>query len=354
VSLCLSVIAVSFVALVIMLYSRKMFLTKLSSVLILPAMLPVVLFYFGEWEMIIPIIVTGICILLLSGAGEGFKTAFGTIFLLMYIFGALGYFLITSFFVTSTESVTVESGVSPSGLYRYSIINTEDTSNGSTSVSVEPNDADVSFPFVTFQLKNIDRVVYLERPIAENPVVEWTTQTRSEITAELNSISDTISVHLTEDQLEELGYTYDNKLVLSELNSTQKESIGKTSSDIESVPLDELTDDQLLGFGIGRNSSGRYYILNPSAELLEEVDKKTGETVYVSEMSSDEQSEYNIEKDDSVLLSTLSDDDLAMIGVPESGDVMTYNGKVCFRYYVAILEDYFDVDDRTLSFSLLG
>jgi hypothetical protein len=43
-----------------------------------------------------------------------------------------------------------------------------------------------------------------------------------------------------------------------------------------------------------------------------------------------------------------------MLGVPESGDVMMYDGKICFRYYVAILEDYFDVDDRSLSVSLLS
>ena len=75
---------VSLAALVIMLYSRKQILTRLASFIILPAMLPVVLLYFGEWEMIIPIIVTGVVILFLSGAGEGAKTAFGTIILLLY------------------------------------------------------------------------------------------------------------------------------------------------------------------------------------------------------------------------------------------------------------------------------
>ena len=85
---CLTVTGVSILVLMVMLYTRKQIFTRIASFIILPAMLPVVLLYFGEWGMIIPIILTGVVILLLSGAGEGAKTAFGTITLLLYIFGA--------------------------------------------------------------------------------------------------------------------------------------------------------------------------------------------------------------------------------------------------------------------------
>ncbi len=34
---------------------------------------------------------------------------------------------------------------------------------------------------------------------------------------------------------------------------------------------------------------------------------------------------------------------------PESGDVLYFNGKPCFRYYVAVLENYFDLDHKSLS-----
>ncbi|MDE6665268.1 MAG: hypothetical protein K2K14_03645 [Ruminococcus sp.] len=142
VSLCLLTTGVSIIALVAMLYSRKQILTRISSFIILPAMLPVVILYFGEWGLILPIMITGAAILLFSGAGEGAKTAFGTLTMLLYIFGALGYFLFTSFFVATAQETIIESGVSPSGKYRYSVVNTEDSSNGSTTVYVEPNYAD--------------------------------------------------------------------------------------------------------------------------------------------------------------------------------------------------------------------
>lgn len=353
-SLCLLVTGVSILALVIMLYTRKQMITRIASVVILPAMLPVVLLYFGHWYMIIPIIATGIIILLLSGAGEGAKTAFGTIFLLLYIFGALGYFLFTSFFVTKSKTEIVSSGVSPSGLYRYYVENTEDSSNGSTEVFVEPNDADVKYPFVTFSLKNIERRVYLERPIAESVDVQWTTQTRQEITGYLNGISDQIAVHLSEGELEKLGYTYDSKLMLSDLTSEQKVAIGFSASDIDKIFLDDLTEDQLAYFDMARSTDGRYYIKDPPEKLLSDSGIDSGSTAYIKDLSEAWKAEYNVSKDDTVLLNTLTDDDLAMMGVPESGDVMTYNGKVCFRYYVAVIDDYFNVDDRSLSISLLS
>ncbi len=353
-SLCLLVSGISLLALVVMLYSRKQVVTRIASVVILPAMLPVVLMYFGEWELIIPIIITGLIILLLSGSGEGFKTAFGTIFLLLYIFGALGYFLFTSFFVTVSNSTVIESGFSPSKLYRYQVVNTEDSSNGSTAVYVEPNYADLNYPFVTLTLKDMERVVYLERPITEQAAVQWSTMTRQEITQQLNELSDSISVHLTESQLKKLGYSYDCKLALTELSTDQKLAIGRTASDIGMIYLDELTPEQLAYFGIGKDSSNRYYVLEPTASILEEADKKKGSKVYFSDLSSETQENFNVVKDDSVYLNTLTDENLAMLGVPESGDIMTFNGKICFRYYVAVLENYFDIDDRSLSISLLG
>lgn len=356
-SLCMFVSGVSLISLVIMLYSRKQVLTRLASVIILPAMLPVVLLYFGKWSLIIPIIATGIIILLLSGSGEGFKTAFGTVFLLMYIFGALAYFLASTLFVTTTITHTVDSGVSPSGLYRYYVVNTEDSSNGSTAVSVEPNYADEHIPFATFTLKEIERVVYLERPMAESADIQWTTQSRSEITSYLNSISDAITVHLSESQLKKLGYTYDNKLelMLSDLKFSKKKELGKTASDVDDIPLDNLTDDQLSVMRMAKDESGRYYIKEMPEGLADELGKKANKRVYLSSLTDSQMSEYFcVEKDTAVYLKDLTDEQLASFGVPESGDVMTYNGKVCFRYYVAILENYFDVDDRTLSFSLIS
>lgn len=365
-SLCLTVTVVSIIALVAMLYTRKQVITRIASFMILPAMLPVVLLYFGEWGMIIPIIITGVTILLLSGAGEGGKTAVGTIVLLMYIFGALGYFVFTSFFVSSAKETLVEKGTSPSGRYRYTVINTEDTSNGSTAVYVEPNYADEDFPFVTFTLKSMDRVVYRVRPIAEEIDIEWTTQSRQDVTQQIEAISDNIEIILTDDELKQLGYTYDNKLTLSDVDIDMKLQIGLDGSNVDPILLDSLNDEQLAVFGIGRDPNERYYILSPSAEVIDSAGAGSGKKIYFSEIDSDTiekfQSEYldeyydykfKMTKDRTVLLNTLTDEQLKSFGVSDQSDVMTFNGKVCFRSYVAEIEDYYDVDSRHLSIDLL-
>lgn len=140
-----------------------------------------------------------------------------------------------------------------------------------------------------------------------------------------------------------------------------------TAKDVDAIKLDDLTDEQLEHFCIGRDSSGRYYILSPTNEILVDAGKNIGEKVYFSDLSADGFSLYNnmnvdvwgsplwtVSSDTSVKLCDLSDAQLAQLGVSDSGDVMTFNGKVCFRYYVAELEDYFDTESRSLSVDLLN
>lgn len=359
VSLCLLTTGVSIIALVAMLYSRNQILTRIVSFVILPVMLPVVILYFGEWGLIVPIMITGVIMLLFSGAGEGAKTALGTITMLLYIFGALGYFLFTSFFVATAKETIIDSGVSPSGKYRYSVVNTEDSSNGSTAVYVEPNYADEYLfsqekPLAIFTLKNIERAVYVERPTCENIDIQWETQSREDITAELNKLSDKISFSLSDSELEDLGYTFDEKLNLSMIDvySEDKFAIGKTAHDVDPLPLDDLTDEQLAHFGIGRDASNRYYVLDPDAELLADHDDIVG-NIYFSDLTEKEMGKFFVEKSHSIYLNSLDDSQLARLGVSEEGDIMTFNGKVCFRFYVAELGDYYDVNSRKLSIDLL-
>lgn len=367
VSLCMLVSAVSVIALILMLYTRNQLLTKISSFLILPAMLPVVLLYFDEKAMIIPIVITGVIILLLSGAGEGKKTMFGTIIILMYIFGALGYFLFTSFFVTHAKTEIVGKGVSPSERYRYSIVNTEDSSGGSTAVYIEPNYADVTYPYVTFTLKNMERVCYLERPICENIQLDWTTQTREQITDQLNGISKNIKITLTDSEFENYGIPVDSRLQLTEINVYKRMEIGLTASDVTPLNLDDLTDEQLAVFDIGRNSSGKYYVLEPDMNFLDKIERMYGETIYLSELDSKGRKAFNdmhlneygytlfeLTKNNTIPLTALTDEQLAELGVSAEGDVLSFNGKTCFRFYVAELEDYFDVDSRKFSIDLIS
>ncbi len=257
---CLVLILLSGGALAAMLYSRRQVLTKICSVLMLPVLLPTVLLCFGEWELLLPLVITALLAFFLCGCTETVKTVFGTIFLLLYVLGSLVYFLAISLFSTSTTQEVVDSGISPSRKYRYEVIHTEDSSNGSTTVIVEPNDYDISLGILAFHAEGYERTVSLERPMQETTDIRWETQTRQQITEELLAISEDVTVSLSASDKKALGYTEDT-------------------------------------------------------------------TVYLRE---------------------LSDQDLERLGVPQNNDVMYVNDKICFRSYIAVLEDYYSPSNHTI------
>ncbi len=366
-SVCVVVSAVSLVALILMLYTRNQLLTKISSFLILTAMLPVVLLYFNEKALLIPIVIVGVIMLLFSGASEGKKTLLGTLILLLYIFGALGYFVFSSFFVTHAKTTVLESGVSPSGRYRYELVNTEDTSGGSTSIQIEPNYADVTYPYVTFTLKNMKRVCYQTRPMLESVELQWSTGNRGDITSELNKISDNIEVTLTDAEFENYNIPLDRRLEISGINLYKLLEVGKTASDVDPLKLDDLSEEQLSAFDIGKEESGKYYVLAPTTEFLTAIGRSQGDRIYLADLDADGRKAfseshldefgytlYDLGKNNTIQLSELSDEQLKGLGVSDSGDVLTFNGKTCFRYYVAELEDYFETEKRSLSIDLLN
>ena len=241
----------------------------------------------------------------------------------------------------------------------------------------------------------MEHIVYITRPAVEGIEVKWETQKRQELTDYYNSLSDRIEVTLTDAELKKLGYTYDNKLMLTDLSASRKFALGKTASDVDPVNIDELNAEQLDFFGIGKDPDGRYFIKEPSAELIEKNGTKAGEKMYISEMKPKALKYFNshnidkptgivyfnISKSHTVMLNTITDAQLADFGISESGDVMTLVippptvesedeenteepaeettaaepvTKIVFRYYVAELEDYYDVDSRHLSLDLLN
>ncbi len=172
VGFCLLISALSILACTIMIYSRNQILTKLSGFIMFPALLPVVLLCFGSWELIIPLAACAIVMFFANGADEGTKTLLGTIYLLVYILTALAYFIFTSFLASPAITKTVEEGTSPSGKYRYEVVETEDSSNGSTSVILEPNDKDIKYSMLTFKAKGYDHKICVKRPLTK-VTIEW-------------------------------------------------------------------------------------------------------------------------------------------------------------------------------------
>ena len=319
-SACMIATGSSVFALITMLYSRKQLLTKLASLLILPVMVFPIMIYFGQWGILVPLVIMALMIFFLSGLGETAKTIWGTIFLLVYLLGALVYFLVTSLFAPATVTTVVESGVSPSGLYRYEISNTTDSSNGSTKVTVESNTLDKEYLDVFhFKIRGLSHDVMIERPLQENCVIEWTTERREDITEQLNKISDDIEITLSDTQMDLLG----------------RDAYQVTFYNGQSI---SMTQENYHNTVIALGDYEKSILETDKSELqLDSMSAKTKETLGIT-----------VDDFKTVTLSSLTDEELAKLGIPEEGDVMYYNGKVVFRYYIAILEEYFDISKQEI------
>lgn len=316
---CLLVSLISVIALIIMLYTRETFLTKLCSILILPGMLLPILFYFGQWWVLVPPFVVGIIILFFSGMSETGKTIWGTVILLLYLVGSLAYFVVTSLFAPSTVATVVERGTSKSGIYRYTVTQTMDSSHGSTKVTVESNDLNLDYDLVMFQVKGLSRDVVVERPLNENVKIEWTTVDRDEITAEIAKISKNITVDLSDRQMAILG----------------RDAYKVTYPDGKEVLLSAEQFHELT-----------YPLTDEDREVLKIEDAE----MHVDQMGerSFKQLKLKVDNLKTVKIADLTPEDLDKLGIPKQGDVMTYNDKIVFRYYIALLEEYFDISKQDL------
>lgn len=160
----------------IMLFAREQVFTSILSMILMILIIPTVLMNLGDWFIIIPPAMVILAMFFACGADETLKTILGTIFLLLYIVAALGFFIGTNLFMTSTSNTytTLEQGVSPTGIYRYYIYDVADNSGNRTEVCVEPNDKDKDFNFVKFEINGFAQRKYNVRNQVK-PTVEWRT-----------------------------------------------------------------------------------------------------------------------------------------------------------------------------------
>ena len=105
---------------------------------------------------------------------------------------------------------------------------------------------------------------------------------------------------------------------------------------------------------LAKDEKGAYYVIEPTKEFLQQTGFPEGQRIYLRDLNETQLRAFHIIVDNAIYLHKLTDEQLDKLGVPEKGDVMYFNGEVCFRYYVAELEEYFDVDSRHFSLDLLG
>lgn len=140
--------AFSLVMCLLFLYTRRSVFTCIFAMLNMVLYFPLLLLDWGNWPLLLPGMVVTLFGFFCCHMNETAKTIFGTIFLLMYILGGIAFFLVMNVFRVTTVDTLIEQGVSPSGAFRYYVLDVQNKSTGKKCVYVQPNTLDVDKGFI--------------------------------------------------------------------------------------------------------------------------------------------------------------------------------------------------------------
>lgn len=192
----------SIVFMLLMIYTREMFMTKLISVLLLPIVFFLLLFNIGNgnWVLIIPPFIVAIVMFFAAGTNESVKVIMGTIYLLLYVLGIVAYVVCNMLFGGSdvetvltpyldkdtsvysyyknemgllAEVVDEENTISPDGRYRFYISDVKDSDKGCVKIYVVPNGQDINLKFFSLNQKGIRKTITRNGTRGIVPDVGW-------------------------------------------------------------------------------------------------------------------------------------------------------------------------------------
>ena len=129
-------------------YTRHSPITCILAMINMPAFLPLLLLDWGNWPLLVPAFIVTIFGFFCCHMNETAKTILGTIFLLLYILGGIAFFLVMKVFRVNTVDTLIEQGVSPSGAFRYYVLDVQNKSTGKKCVYIQPNTLDEDKGFI--------------------------------------------------------------------------------------------------------------------------------------------------------------------------------------------------------------
>ena len=200
----------SLIFMVLMIYTREMFVTRLISVTLLPVVFFLLLFNIANqnWILIIPPFIVALVIFFAAGTGETVKVIMGTIYLLLYVLGIVVYVVCNMLLVGSTvetpldmtltpeatsvyslykndlvhlsEVVDEKNTISPDGRYRFYLTDVKNSGAGEVRIYVVPNGQDIKLKFFSLNQKGIRKTITNKGVRGVVPDVGWTEKTRED------------------------------------------------------------------------------------------------------------------------------------------------------------------------------
>lgn len=194
-------VAASVIFLLLMIYSRDVFITKMISILLVFVVFFMLVFNMYDWILVVPPLVVAVVMFFVAGTHETLKVVMGTIYLLMYVLGLVAYFVFNMLFggtSTLTElnadldrnsevyslykdqytkicDVTRDQNVlSPDGEYKIVLYDVQNSDKGGVNICVVPYGNDIKLRFFTLKEKGIKKTISNKGIRGTVPDVGWT------------------------------------------------------------------------------------------------------------------------------------------------------------------------------------
>ena len=187
-------ITASVIFLVLMFYTRKQLPTRFISMVILLPVFLLILFNVSRPVIYVPPLVVGVILFFACSAGESTKVIMGTVYILMYVVGLVGFMIAITLFGGSSVETKINAdapaeiiadydmakidnlnanSVSPDGKFRYYILDVKDNARGRVIIVVEPNDLDREYRYFTLVEAGYPTRVAIHNVRGVTPDIRW-------------------------------------------------------------------------------------------------------------------------------------------------------------------------------------
>lgn len=256
IALFLLYVLVNFIFGGLMFYTRKQIITRVClciSPLIIFLMMIVA---FGNWYMIIPPLAITAVVFLASGAGETLKTILGTIYLMMFVVGALVYLTLLHFNLTpqtlllknycdlADRSFTYE--YSPEGTYRLvTYVNDDNPERISATYYIEETENDVQIWYLN-AYRHFDSLKVLVTVHQDTLEYHWESDSELYIDGRLKDIPELFVQQRTPDdeEEEEVVSSVKKPIVFDEEETADDESAEAEEADDTAENTDESAETE--------------------------------------------------------------------------------------------------------------
>lgn len=177
---------------ILMIYTRRQVVTQIVACLLHPCILVMLIFAFGNWFLLVPPFVIATVVFFAAGSGEVLKTVLGTIYLILFVLGVLGYMTLKTFTIKISDvDLNLRSPdylYSPDKAYRVvKYVDEENKENRMVSYYVEPANEDMHLMFLDCERFYGAVKVHAAR-YQNQPQVKWLNETKLLIDGKVKDI----------------------------------------------------------------------------------------------------------------------------------------------------------------------